>query len=265
VRFDGIAYETAGSGDPVVFLHGGLLDRHSWDAEFALAARTHHAVRYDARGHGGSDPATGDYSTYTDLFALLDHLGLQSVAAVGLSLGARTLVDAALLHPDRFTALLLVSPGYSGLEFTDPFVLAQNEAIRRAAAAHDDAAFVEAFLRAWVDGPHRSAADVDPDVRAACARAARAAVAKPPSGGRVIEVGAVGRLGELSMPVDVVLGDLDSPDILAAGERIAADAPHARTHLVTGAGHSLNLDRPEAFAEILRDFLGDRTARPRST
>ena len=265
MRFDGIAYDTAGSGDPVVFLHGGLLDRHSWDAEFALAAQTHHAVRYDARGHGESDPAPGDYSTYADLIALLDHLGLDRTAAVGLSLGARTLVDAALLHPHRFTALLLVSPGYSGLAFTDPFVLAQHEAIDRAAAAHDSEAFVEGFLRAWVDGPHRSPADVDPAVRAACAGAARTAVAKPRGGGRVIEVGAADRLGELAMPVDVVLGDLDSTDVRTAGERIAAEAADGRTHHVAGAGHSLNLDQPEAFARILASFLSGRATRPRST
>jgi pimeloyl-ACP methyl ester carboxylesterase len=264
VRHDGIAYEAAGSGDPVVFLHGGLLDRHSWDAEFALARTSHHAVRFDAHGHGESDPADGDYAAHAVLIALLDHLGLDRVAAVGLSFGARTLVDAAILHPHRFTALMLVSPGYSGMEYTDPFVLAQHEAIDRAAAAHDVEGFVEGFLRAWVDGPHRSPADVDPAVRSHCARAARKAVAKPRGTGRLLEVGAADRLAELTMPVDVVLGTLDSTDVLAAGERIATAAPDARIHRIEGAAHSVNLDRPDAFAEVLRAFLSDRATRPRS-
>ena len=266
MRVDGIEYETAGSGEPVVFLHGGMLDRHSWDAEFQLVRATHRAVRFDARGHGDSDPIDGDYAAHADLTTLLDHLGLDRVAAVGLSLGARTLVDAALLHPHRFTALMLVSPGYSGMEmFTDPFVLAQIEAMDRAAAAHDTDGYVEAFLRMWVDGPHRSPTGVDPAVRAACAGAARKVIAKPRRSGRPIEVGAADRLGELTMPVEVVLGDLDSADIVAAGERIAAAAPRGRIHRIASAGHSLNLDQPDAFAAVLAAFLSGRTVPPRST
>ena len=262
MRIDGLAYETAGSGDPVVLLHGGLLDRHSWDAEFALLSATHHVVRYDARGHGESDGATGDYAVYDDLITVLDHLGLPRVTGVGLSLGARTLIDAALLHPQRFAALVLVSPGYSGMEFTDPFVLTQNKAV---AEATDPDALVEIFLRAWVDGPHRSPEDVDPAVRERCRTAARTAAAKPRGEGTIREVGAAGRFGELRMPVDVVLGDLDSTDILAAGERIGADAPDSRIHRIAGGGHSLNLDQPDAFAAVLRTVMSGRGAPPRST
>ena len=262
MRVDGIAYDTAGTGDPVVLLHGGFLDRHSWDAEFALLSATHHVVRYDARGHGESDGATGDYATYEDLITLLDHLGLQRVTGVGLSLGARTLIDAALLHPQWFAALVLVSPGYSGMELTDPFVLAQYKA---AADAKDPDALVEASLRAWLDGPHRSPEEVDPAVRERCRTAGHKAAAKLRGEGRIREVGAAGRFGDLTMPVDVVLGDLDSIDILAAGERIAAEAPDTRIHRIAGAGHSLNLDRPAAFAAVLRAFLSGRAVPPRST
>jgi pimeloyl-ACP methyl ester carboxylesterase len=258
MRLDGIAYEAAGGGDAIVFLHGGLLDRHSWDREFDQARATHYAVRYDARGHGRSDgiPA-GDHAAHADLIALLDHLGLDRVAAVGLSLGARTLIDAAIVYPHRFSALLLASPGYSGIEFTDPFVIAQDEAMDRAAAAQDLDGLVEAFLRAWVDGPHRSPAEVDPAVRERCRAAALTALAKPQNGGRLVEVGAADRLGELRMPVDVVLGGLDSTDILAAGARIAAAAPNVRTHHIVEAGHSLNLDQPDAFGAVLGLFLSD--------
>jgi len=69
----------------------------------------------------------------------------------------------------------------------------------------------------------------------------------------------------LRMPVDVVLGDLDSTDILAAGERIGADAPDSRIHRIAGAGHSLNLDQPDAFAAVLRTVMSGRGAPPRST
>ncbi len=251
-----MTYDEAGAGAPVVLLHGGLLDRRQWDAEFEALAATHRVVRIDARGHGESPPPDGDYANHQDLIAVLDHLGISTAAAVGLSLGARTVIDAALVHPHRFTALLLVSPGHSGMEFTDPFILAQNEAMGRAAAALDIDAFVEAFLRAWVDGPHRQPAEVDPAVRERCHDMAVTAAAKGAAGsGTLHEVGAAGRLRELSMPVEVVFGELDSTDIEAACARIAAAAPHCRTHRIAGAAHAANLDQPAAFDAVLRAFL----------
>ena len=75
------------------------------------------------------------------------------MTAVGLSLGARTIIDAALVHPYRFGALLLVSRGYSGMQFTDPFVLEQTAAMLTAAGDGDAEAFIEAFLRVGRRGP----------------------------------------------------------------------------------------------------------------
>ena len=260
-----LAYETAGddaTSDPVVMLHGGLLDRHQWDTEFSALGATRRVIRYDARGHGESSVADGDFAFHADLVALLDHLDLPRVTGVGLSLGARTIIDAALVHPHRFGALLLVSPGYSGIEFTDPFVLEHTAAMLTAAGDGDTEAFVEAFLRAWVDGPDRSPGDVDPTVRTRCHDMARTAAARGfGSTGRLHEVGAAERLAELSMPVDVVLGDLDSTDIAAAAERIVTAVRDAHVTTVRGAGHAVNLDRPDAFGAVLHDFLDRRAAR----
>jgi pimeloyl-ACP methyl ester carboxylesterase len=102
-----------------------------------------------------------------------------------------------------------------------------------------------------VDGPHRSPGDVDPAVRSRCRQAALTAVAKPRGTGRLLEAGAADRLAELTMPVDVVLGTLDSTDVLGAGERIATQAADARVHRIEDAAHSVNLDRPGAFAGVL--------------
>ena len=158
--------------------------------------------------------------------------------------------------------MLLVSPGYSGIEFTDPYVLEQTAAMVKAAADRDAAAFVEAFLRAWVDGPRRLPADVDPAVRARCREMAMTAASRGLGRtGTLREVGAADRLDELSMPVDVVVGDLDSADITAAGERIVTAARDSRVDTIVAATHVLNLDQPEAFGVVLRKFVNVRAAR----
>ncbi|GIG56913.1 hydrolase [Longispora fulva] len=261
VRQGELAYERAGSGRPVVLLHAGVLDRSQWDVEFAVLAGGHDVVRLDARSHGESStrPA-GEFTSTEDLAGLLDHLGLDRVTLVGLSLGARTAIDFALRAQERVAAMLLVGPGYSGMEFSDPYVLACLAEIDRAVAARDAGALLEALLRVWVDGPHRAPEQVGVEVRARCAAMARGTLLRHAgSAGTVVEVGAGGRFGELAMPVDVVVGDLDSTDILRAAERLRGEAADARLVTVPGAGHMVNLDRPEAFGAALESFLA-RTA-----
>jgi pimeloyl-ACP methyl ester carboxylesterase len=263
-----LAYEAsvvAGSGPPVVFLHGGLLDRRQWDAEFRSLSDTVSVTRFDARGHGTSSVPIGEFSHHHDLIALIDALGFEQVIGVGLSLGARTLIDAALIAPSRLRALLLVSPGYSGLEFEDPFVLEQHAAIGRAAQHGDLAGVVEGFLRAWVDGPRRTADAVDPGVRSRCHEMAHVAIQRGAGGpGLVREIGAAERLAELTMPIQVIVGDLDSVDIQRAADRIVTRALNTRLVVVRDAGHPVNLDQPAVFLDLLSAFLAEHCVTTKS-
>ncbi len=61
-------YEIAGEGEPVVFLHGGFLDRRMWDEQFQFFAQHYQAIRYDMRYAGMSEtaPSTEPYTPYQD-------------------------------------------------------------------------------------------------------------------------------------------------------------------------------------------------------
>ena len=61
-------------------------------------------------------------------------------------------------------------------------------------------------------------------------------------------------LTTLRMPTLIVVGDQDQP-FLAPSEYMAKKIPGARLEVIAGAGHSSNLDQPEAFNRVLRDFL----------
>src|SRR4029077_3194018 len=82
-----ISYEDHGQGDPVVLVHGYLLDGRSWEKqETALLAAGYRVITYDRRGFGASSrPSVGyDYDTLaTDLAALLDALDLRGAVLVG--------------------------------------------------------------------------------------------------------------------------------------------------------------------------------------
>lgn len=161
-----IAYDIAGYGAPLVFLHGGLLDRRLWDGQFSFFARHHQVVRYDMRSCGQSEtiPSTEPYTHHADLYRLLEALQIPRVALVGLSNHAIAL-DFAIAYPELVEKLVLVSPGLRGYEFRDPWIGNRFAAMIRALEQRDLTGAVEVFLSMWVDGPSRTPAQIDPAVR----------------------------------------------------------------------------------------------------
>lgn len=252
----GLAVDDRGAGPAVVLLHGGMLDRHMWDAETALLSAGHRVVRYDARGHGGSTTPFADFAPHEDLRVVLDSLGIGSAVLVGHSLGARTAVDLAVAAPERVTAMLLAAPGVGGMALTDPDLAAARGLQARAVEERDAAGYVEGFLRLWVDGPRRAPDDVEWWLRDRCRRSATATVAlHGDATGQPQEVGAIGRLEELTMPVEVVVGALDSSDVHDVAGRIVDQAADARLTSLDAVGHTLTLERPEAWIPVLSSFV----------
>src|SRR5258708_4095237 len=101
-----------GDGVPLMLLHGGTGSAADWQHAFPSDPAGFRIIAPDLRGHGRS---TGDGTTYRvrdcaeDVLALLDERGLDSVRAIGFSLGAKTLLQAAVLAPSRIDAMVLAS------------------------------------------------------------------------------------------------------------------------------------------------------------
>ncbi|RSM37546.1 alpha/beta hydrolase [Amycolatopsis balhimycina DSM 5908] len=251
-----LSYEERGTGRPVVFLHAGGMTRAMWDEQFAHLAGTHRVLRYDARGAGDSSDPPPEFSHREDLKKLLDTLDVERPVLVGCSFGSRVFLDFAVAHPDRVGGLFLSSPGISGMEFRDPYVLGLVAKTAEAARSGDGPGVLESVLRLWVDGPHRTPAEVDPEVRASCRTMlldnARKGHPAPVIG---TELGAIGRVAELRARTLVVTGDLDSTDIFAVADLVERETPHARHARVPGAAHMVNLEQPARFGELLDEFL----------
>ncbi|MBZ4016389.1 alpha/beta hydrolase [Streptomyces purpurogeneiscleroticus] len=253
-------YEAAGAGPAVVLLHEGMLDLTVWDEQFGWLARSgYRVVRYDARGHGRSSVVDGDYAHHEDLRALLAHLGIARATLVGHSHGARVALDSALAHPDAVAALVLAAPGISGRAFSDPFLLHHiREQVAAVSAPGGVTLFIEHFLRMWVDGPHREPASVDAGLRERIRATAKATVRAHAEGmgrGTALEVGAAGRLAEISVPTLVMDGDLDSTDISANAHAVALAVPGARRARIPAAGHMVHLENAAQFDRELAEFL----------
>jgi pimeloyl-ACP methyl ester carboxylesterase len=118
-----LAYDTAGRGAPVVFLHGGLLDRRQWDAQFDFFATNYRAIRYDMRSSGQSEttPTSQPFTHHEDLLRFLGALKISRVLLVGHSNYAVAL-DFTMAYPELVEKLVLVSPGLRGYKFRDAWV-----------------------------------------------------------------------------------------------------------------------------------------------
>jgi pimeloyl-ACP methyl ester carboxylesterase len=115
VQLNGIDvyYETQGSGEPLLLLHGGGGCHENWiyagRDEFL---REYSLILPDARGHGHS---TNPQKTIThrqcalDMLALLDHLAIKKCRAIGISMGGNILLHMATMQPDRIQAMVVVS------------------------------------------------------------------------------------------------------------------------------------------------------------
>src|SRR3954463_4273303 len=106
-------YEDRGSDAPLLLLHGGTGVGADWNLVFAAGDPPGFRVIVpDLRGHGRSTNPSGAFTfrqCARDIVALLDALGVQSVRAIGLSAGAKTLLHIATEQPDRVEAMVLVS------------------------------------------------------------------------------------------------------------------------------------------------------------
>ena len=107
-------YESFGSGEPVVFVHGGGMSHEGWEQQVYELADHFHVITYDLRGHGESDKPPHGHSIdrfVLDLEALVKHLRLDKVSLVCHAIGGYIGISYALRNPASTEKLVLVNSG----------------------------------------------------------------------------------------------------------------------------------------------------------
>ena len=151
-----IHYEIAGSGAPVVLIHGLCLDLRMWDDQVPALTERYRVVRYDVRGFGKSDqPGRATFRHADDLRALLDDLGIGAAHVVGLSMGGRIALHHALLYPQQTLSLTLVDSALDGYEWSEEWI-ASLDAIEERARADGPAAGNAMWLEHEIFAPART-------------------------------------------------------------------------------------------------------------
>jgi 3-oxoadipate enol-lactonase len=249
-------YEATGRGSPVVLLHGGNLDRRMWDAQFIPLAQEHRVIRYDLRGFGKSGPADSPFQHHEDLRALLVALHVPRASLVGLSGGGRIAIDFALAYPEMVDRLVLAAPGLSGWQYSRADTAFFPEA-RRARDRGDAAGLGIAWLGSAYMRPAMEHSELVPSLREMAANNGTNWMGLLKHGNleRDADPPALHRTALLRAPILLVVGTRDVPDIQGIADTLAAHAPNLRRETFQGAGHMVNMEQPQRFTALVRDFL----------
>jgi pimeloyl-ACP methyl ester carboxylesterase len=247
-------FESAGSGDAVVFIHGFTLDTRMWDDQFLPLAQEFQVIRYDLRGFGKSALPTDEaYSHVDDLKALLDQLEVPRACLVGLSKGGAVALDFALTYPDRVRALVLTDTVLGGFQWSPEGSARDGLVWQRAQEGG-----IPAAKESWLTHPLFAPAMGNTAVSARLKQ-----IINDYSGWHFLhnnpelslDPPAAQRLRELKMPVLTVVGELDLPDFRQITEVICRQVPQVQKLVVPGAGHMTNMEAPELVLQAISAFL----------
>jgi pimeloyl-ACP methyl ester carboxylesterase len=250
-----LAYEDEGTDNgrlPLVLVHGHPFDRTMWAPQITEFARTRRVIAPDLRGYGASPvvPGTTPLGAFADdIAALLYELGVDRFVLAGLSMGGQIAMECFSRFPERVAGLVLA----------DTFPAAETEEGRRGRYAMAERLLREG-MRGYADEVlHRMVAPhADADV---AAHVHRMMTATSPEGAAAALRGRAQRpdyrelLTHVTVPALVVVGEDDTYTPVADAEAMHAALPDATLHVVAGAAHLPNLERPEEFNKALGEFL----------
>ena len=253
-----LATYVVGRGSPVVFLHSNVCDSRMWNAQLDAVSTSHKAITYDRRGFGKTTAEQEDHSALADLIAVLDATADGEPAIlVSCSLGGRIALGAALRHPSRVHALVLIAPNVTGAP--DPTYSPEIERLMaqsKEAEAFRDLDRVNAMkARLWLDGPLAPEGRVAGPARDLLIDMNGVALRSPPVGSDVDVPPIYHRLSEIVAPSFVVWGDLDFPYVQERCRHVAATMPNGSGHKMKGTAHLPSLDQPEEVTALLATFI----------
>jgi pimeloyl-ACP methyl ester carboxylesterase len=256
-------YEEAGQGLPMVFVHEFAGEAASWAPQMRFFARRYRAIAYNARGYPPSDvpedpAAYSQQQAADDIRGLLDALKIQKAHVVGLSMGGYATLHFGLTYPDRALSLMVGGAGYG------------SKADEREGFKRDSASIVERFEREGMEkvadtyavGPTRvQFQDKDPvgfkefhDLLRKGSAKGHALTMRGVQMQRPSVYELTDRMAKLEVPTLIMTGDEDEP-CLEPSLHMKRTIPAAGLVILPKAGHTINLEEPEAFNRALLDFV----------
>ena len=242
-------------GAPVVVLSHSLGSSGvMWEHQVPALVERYRVVRYDTRGHGGTDAPAGPYTLDMlgdDAVAMLDALDIDRVHWVGLSMGGMIGQNVALRHPARLASAVLCDTTCRVPDEAKPMWDERIATAERSGMS----ALCDATMERWFTAPYRAREPKDMQV-------IREQFLSTPTSGfvgccqAIRELDYADRLSSVDLPVHLVVGADDPSTPPAAARAIQERISGASLEIIDGAAHLSNVEQPETFNRSLLDFLG---------
>ncbi len=253
-----IYYESAGSGDAVVFVHAAVADSRMWAGQIEAFSKQYRVICPDLRGFGQTTAPPMKFTHHDDVKALLDALGVGTVAAIiGCSNGGRVAMNFTLANPNQVKKLVMVcsAPGGFEPENFQPARLDIESYEAEQAGDLEKAARIGAQL--WLAGAERPVDQVDKDKLELVYQMTMIALKKSHAGvgeEQSMSPPAVQRFNEIRVPTLIIVGDYDEPMASLAAPVMEKGIAGARVvHLPTG--HLPSLEIPDEFNRVVLGFV----------
>jgi 3-oxoadipate enol-lactonase len=242
------------SDAPVVTLsHSLATDLSMWDPQIDALRAHYRVLRYDTRGHGGTEAPAGAYTLEQlaeDARALLAALGIARTHWVGLSMGGMIGQTIALKTPGLFTGLVLADtssriPAEAKPLWEDRIKTAENQGMEPLVAPTIARWFTPSFIEQRKD----------------VVNGVRAMIRSTPARGYVGCCHAISaldltdRLGGIAIPTLIVVGAEDQGTPVSASQTIQQRIKGSQLEIIKSASHLSNLEQPETFTRALVGFL----------
>jgi len=256
--------DSGGSGPPIVFSHGLLLDLRMFDAQVAALRGRFRCIAYDHRGQGRSTSAPMRWydmeTCFRDAARLIDSLGATPCHFVGLSMGGFVGLRLAIRRPELLRSLTLLEtsadpePPENLGRYRLLNMIAKSLSIRLVAGRVLPILFGRTFLtdpardsdrRLWRDRLIQNGRHVWPAVNGVIDRES------------VYE-----QLSAIRTPTCIAVGDEDVATVPEKSRRMHAAIPGSQLELIPQAGHSSPIENPEAVTRLLQRFLGQLEGEP---
>jgi pimeloyl-ACP methyl ester carboxylesterase len=257
-----ITYRVAGSGDPLVLLHGGFgFDSRSWGPQFEALDDEFTVVAWDAPGCGGSDdpPKSFCMEDYADSLAeFVRALGLTRPHILGLSFGAALALALYSRHRTLPRSLILAGAyaGWAGSLPADEVRRRVQRISKEVTQPPEDwlpkylpGMLTESASREMAEQTLALMSHIHPRASLTMLRAMANADLR-------------GILPDIDVPTLVLHGELDARSPLAVGKELHTNIPASQLVVLPGAGHLSNIEAAGAFNSEVRMFLRSLTRRP---
>lgn len=250
-------YERHGRGEPLLLIEGLGYASWMWYRQVPELSRHFEVIVFDNRGVGGSDMPDEKYALADmagDAAGLLSALGIPRAHLLGASMGGFIAQEMALRYPEKVDRIVLGCTSFGGREsipipeetrkaMFEVDGLDPEEVLRRNMAL----AFSPGYMKNNRGDFDRliSVRLANPVPRYSWLRQAEAALGHDTSS----------RLREITQPALVCTGDLDRVVPMENSVMLAARLPDARLEIFRGAGHLFFIEQPEAFNQMVMEFL----------